>query len=153
MMGTMNHQIVDGLQDVNNLKTQEGQETIKVNVFLSGGDTLICLIADFIHLSESLDWMVRLNTYYQRRYNVKWSELKEKALNEGPYWTDLIYCKDYMTGYENSNKKCECIRSRDFFFMKDGDILIERLGILLRIKHITFMEGYEKMWKIMEVLR
>lgn len=37
--------------------------------------------------------------------------------------------------------------------MLDGDILIERLGILLRIKHITFMEGYEKMWKVMEVLR
>lgn len=82
-----------------------------------------------------------------------WEELKEKALNEGPYWTALILCKDYMSGYQNSNKKCECIRTRDFFFMKDGDILVEKLGILLRIKHITFMEGYEKMWKIMEVLR
>lgn len=82
-----------------------------------------------------------------------WDELKKKALDERSYWICLIPCKDYMTGYENSNKKCECIKGGDFFFMKDGDILIERLGILLRIKHITFMEGYEKMWKVMEVLR
>ena len=84
---------------------------------------------------------------------MNWYELKEKATKEKSYWTDLIYCKDYMTGYENSNKKCECLRSRDFFFMKDGDILVEKLGIFLRIKHITFMEGYEKMWQIMEALK
>lgn len=80
-----------------------------------------------------------------------WDELKNKVI--GSYMICLIPCKEYMRGYENSTKKCECIRIGDFFFMKDGDILIERLGLLLRIKHITFMEGYEKMWKVMEALR
>lgn len=82
-MGTMSHQIVDGLQDVNKSKTQEGQETIKENVFLNGGDTLICLIAGFINLLENLDWAVRLNIYYQRRYNVDWNQLKEEAKKIG----------------------------------------------------------------------
>lgn len=103
----MSHQIVDGLQDVNKSKTQEGQETIKANVFLNGGDTLICLIADFIRLLENLDWVMLSNIYWQGRFNVDWEELKEEAKKMG-----------YMTGVEG-------IAKDDFTFWRDGKIDVD----------------------------
>ena len=80
--------IVVGLLDANKHRTQQGQEIIEANVFRNGGDTLRCLIAGFINLLENLAWMVRLNIYYQRRFNVDWDELKKEAKKMGYHFMD-----------------------------------------------------------------
>lgn len=82
-----------------------------------------------------------------------WEELKEKF--EG-YRIVKIPRKWLAYGFRNSDKEIESIKVSGLFFTEEGDILFKQDDTstnFIKIKHVPFCKGNEKMWRIMEALK